>query len=267
MFIGTISTLSEENLINMKKINKKLFFDNYPYSNLSKVKTNLNFLIDKFDASTKLDRIDYFAYILGTLRRETNDTFAPVEEGYWIPASKRAAALKKYYVQNNPGAVKTIFPASGLTYYGRGYVQLTHDWNYKKFQPLIQQRFPAIDIFAEPIKACDPEVAWIVLEEGMTRDDLTIQDENFTGFTLEQFFNDQKQDWVKARKIINGMDHANEIAQYAIAYYNVLEYENNEQKETAGTTEAPDLAEAIKENQNVSSVEFEGQAYKAERIV
>jgi len=250
----------------MKIINSEKFFKNYPYPINDNKKKNLEFLIKKFNESELITRLDWFAYILGTLRRETNDTFAPVEEGYWIPSNKRTAALKNYYLKNNPKAYKTIFPESGLSYYGRGYVQLTHDWNYKTFQPLIQKKFPNINIFSDPSKACDTEVAWIILEEGMTKNNLTIQDENFTGYTLEQFFNDQKKDWVKARKIINGLDHANEIAEYAIKYYDALEYVDDE-KESSQNIEIPNLADAKNESENVSTIEFEGQAYKAIKII
>jgi putative chitinase len=37
----------------------------------------------------------------------------------------------------------------------------------------------------------------------------------FTGQSLEDYFNANKTDWQQARKIVNGMDKANLIADYA----------------------------------------------------
>ena len=37
----------------------------------------------------------------------------------------------------------------------------------------------------------------------------------FTGVNLARYFNDQREDWVNARKIINGLDKAEVISLYA----------------------------------------------------
>jgi hypothetical protein len=41
----------------------------------------------------------------------------------------------------------------------------------------------------------------------------------FTGVNLERYFNDQREDWVNARKIINGTDRAELIALYGKRFY------------------------------------------------
>lgn len=248
----------------MSKVDKEFFFANYPYKLSDRQKENLIYLIDKFDESVLLTRLSWLAYILATMRRETNDTFAPVVEGYWIPPSKRAAALYNYYAANNPGALRTIFPNGkfGINYTGRGDVQITHKNNYDMFNPLVLAKFPGKDIVQNPDYACEPDIAWLIMEEGMTRNTHTFRDENFTGFTLEQFLNDNKLDWVGARKIINGKDHANEIAKYAIDYYNVLQFEDEEKPVIEDIT-VPDEELAQAEALDAVTIEVDGIPYKA----
>ncbi len=64
------------------------------------------------------------AYVLATADHETNHTFKPVIEAYWL---------------SNPDTyLKTHLPSSKYyPYYGRGYVQLTWDYNYEKYGKLL----------------------------------------------------------------------------------------------------------------------------------
>jgi len=182
------------------KINRKKFFDNYRdnYGKLNQSKVNnLNFLLGKLETGRfKLDT--QMAYVLATIKHETNDTFYPVVEGYWMK-SNRVGKLYNYYANHNRGALATIFPngVSGLTYEGRGYVQLTHNFNYSKF-----------GILNEPDKALEPETAFRVMESGMANG-------SFTGKSLQQYVNESQTDYRNARKVINGLDRAQLIADYA----------------------------------------------------
>jgi len=49
----------------------------------------------------------------------------------------------------------------------------------------------------------------------------------FTGYKLAQFFplGSVKADWIGARKIINGLDKAKLIAEYAMKFYDCLRFE------------------------------------------
>lgn len=256
----------------MKTINRKLFFENYPFRPLSESQVNnLNFLLDKLDNSELITRLSEMAYILATLKLETADTFAPVKEAYWIkPESKRIAVLGKMYrnresiipnvrtVKDKNGKIIEVIPLEPM-YYGRGYVQLTHDWNYTKFNDEIQKKFPDYDILKNPELACEPEVAWIVLEEGMTNPNRTFKDDNFTGYTLENYFTDESIDFYHARKIINGMDRASLVQSYAEKYFDVLEFQETAEtkNQTAEAKKAINLiplnvAEAKAESENTS---------------
>jgi len=210
----------------MNTINKSHFTNNYHRLFGKKLseekKKNIFSITDAFEAEPEMKSLRWLAYILGTGMHESNDTFLPVVESYWIkPETKRVNALYNYYLKNNRAALKTIFPngKTGAAYYGRGrIVQLTHDFNYrlaslKMYKDVRLLENP--DLIINDIK-CDMSVTFRGMLEGW-----------FTGYRLEQFFplGSQKADWKRARKIINGLDKAELIAGYAMKFYELLEWE------------------------------------------
>lgn len=181
------------------KINRKYFFDKYRerYGKLtsSKVKA-LDFLISKLETGRfKLET--QMGYILATIMHETNGTFEPVIEGYWL-GNNRKNKLYNYYLGKNPKALKSIFPngVNGLTYEGRGYVQLTHDYNYEAF-----------GLKDKPDDAMNPETAFMIIEKGFANGQF--------GHKLQSHINETKTDYVNARRCVNGTDKARLIAGYA----------------------------------------------------
>lgn len=207
-------------------LDKEYFVNNYHRLFGKKLgdekKKNILMIMDAFEADDEMKSLRWLAYILATSMHESNDTFAPVVEGYWIkPESKRVGALYNYYQKNNPGALRTIFPngIAGTAYYGRGrVVQLTHDFNYKLASLKI---YKDLRLFNDPDMIisdvnCDMSVTFRGMREGW-----------FTGYRLEQFFplGSGKADWRGARKIINGMDKSTIIAGYAMKFYDLLEWE------------------------------------------
>ena len=127
-------------------------------------------------------------YVLATVEHETNGTFLPVVEAYWLSEGWRKKHLRYY------------------PYYGRGYVQITWKENYKKFGDLL-----GIDLVNNPDLALEPDVAIDILVIGM-------RDGMFTGLGLEHFTHASGFDFIHARKIINGMDKAMHIATIAHHY-------------------------------------------------
>jgi predicted chitinase len=91
-------------------------------------------------------------------------------------------------------------PDTGQKYYGRGYVQTTWKANYKTFSPLVKQ-----DLVNHPELALIPATAYQIMSIGMRRG-------MFTGVSLGHYFNENVDDAVNARKIINGLDQAERIA-------------------------------------------------------
>ena len=124
--------------------------------------------------SKKDDR--WLAYALATAHHETDRTFRGIEE---------------YGKGKNKEYGKTD-PQTGKAYYGRGLVQLTWRKNYKKMGGLL-----GVDLEHRPEKALDLKIATQILFVGMTR-------RTFTGKKLADYFNAATEDWVNARRIVNG---------------------------------------------------------------
>jgi predicted chitinase len=128
------------------------------------------------------------AYVLATMGWETAGTWQPVREAFW-----KSEAWRKRHLRYWP-------------YYGRGYVQLTWDWNYKKFSKIL-----GLDLINHPDDVMDPEIAAFILVYGFKHG-------SFTGRRLEKYVNEDKTDFYHARKCINGMDRASKIADIAEKY-------------------------------------------------
>jgi len=208
----------------MQRINRIKFFTLFRkhFGNIKQSQVDgLNFLLDKLDQSDLILRISEYAYVLATIAIECNWTWQPVVEAYWIkPEWARIAALKTYYYRLR----KSMYPF-GKLFAGQGFVQLSTYNNYVVFNKLVKKRFPDKDIVENPEQAREPEIAWVILEEGMTSREVTFKDESFTGYVLRDFFNDRKMDFYNARKIINGLSGAGKIAGIAVKIYDCLEFE------------------------------------------
>lgn len=129
------------------------------------------------------------AYVLATAWHETGGTMKPIKE--W--GGKQYLRKKRYW-----------------PYYGRGYVQLTWRQNYalaarKLGAPLVQH----------PDLALQPRYAVPILVRGM-------KDGWFTGKKLEDYINEKRVDYIRARRIVNGMDRARRIARYARQFDRLL---------------------------------------------
>jgi putative chitinase len=136
----------------------------------------------------------HLAYILATVHHETAQTFQPIEEygkGKGKPYGKQS-------------------PTTGQIYYGRGYVQITWESNYRRFKALL-----GIDLINHPELALNHDIALRITLTGMNEG-------KFTGKKLSDYFNEKKTDWVNARRIINGTDKAELIGDYAMIFYKAL---------------------------------------------
>ena len=102
-------------------------------------------------------------------------------------------------------------PGDGARFAGRGLVQLTGRRNYELFSKRM-----GIDLVGNPDLAMDLDVATDIMFTGMARG-------LFTGKKLADYFTSKSSDWVNARRIINGIDRANDIATYAKRFYDALQ--------------------------------------------
>jgi hypothetical protein len=154
----------------------------------------LDALLTAVEGDTEITDIRWLAYMLATVKHECADTWRPIEEygkgkgrKYGVPVTVTDEAGRSY----------------SNAYYGRGYVQLTWDYNYRNMGKVLKNR-----LLYEPKLALDPEIAYEILSYGM-------RSGSFTGAKLSRFINDAGCDYVNARKIINGLDQAQRIAGYA----------------------------------------------------
>lgn len=90
-------------------------------------------------------------------------------------------------------------------YYGRGFVQLTHDRNYEKMSKLL-----GVDFLSNPDLVMKPQYAARILVQGM-------MEGSFTRKPLEKYINASKVDFYNARRVVNGLDRADRIEGYAKA--------------------------------------------------
>jgi putative chitinase len=101
-------------------------------------------------------------------------------------------------------------PSTGQVYYGRGYVQTTWKANYEKLKRLLR-----VDVVADPDLLLEPQYAapamFAAMEQGL-----------YTGKKLKDYFNAQEEDPLHARRIINGLDRAEEIAGLYWAFKHAL---------------------------------------------
>lgn len=168
-------------------------------------------MIDVWEAKYAQNDDRWLAYMLATVHHETDRTFKPIRE-YGGP---------KYFTKmyDVTGARPTLAkkmgntsPGDGPRYCGRGFVQLTWKTNYKAMSAVC-----GVDLVAEPDRAMELPIATQVMFHGMIKG-------TFTGKKLADYFIGDRQDWVNARRIINGLDKANLISDYARRYYGAISY-------------------------------------------
>jgi hypothetical protein len=145
-----------------------------------------------------LSDMRWAAYMLATVKHECADTWRPIEE-YGKGRGRPYGEPKE--VKDAAGKVYTN------AYYGRGYVQITWDYNYRKLGEGIGL---GDELLYYPEKALEPAVAYSIMSFGM-------RNGVFTARRLSQFINATGCDYYDAREIINGHDKADLIKGYAEA--------------------------------------------------
>lgn len=147
--------------------------------------------------------LSHAAYMLATAWHETNKTMQPVREAYWLSEGWRKIHLKYY------------------PWYGRGYVQLTWDFNYEKADAACAAAglIKPGEMLANADLAMRQDCAALIMRKGM--------DEGwFTGVKLGKVLPLEgvatREQYMNARTIINGHDKADLIEDYAQAFERAL---------------------------------------------
>lgn len=165
-----------------------------------------------------LDTIDgqplsWQAYMLATAWHETAQTMRPIKErggeAYFTKLYDVAGDRPKVCIQYG-----NTCAGDGPRYCGRGYVQLTWKSNYAKASQAL-----GVDLVANPDLAMDPHNAAVIMLDGM-------RDGWFTGKRLSTYLPAKgvatKDQYIQARRIINGLDKADLIEDYAQAFERAL---------------------------------------------
>jgi len=151
----------------------------------------------------------FTAYALGTADRETAGTMQPIKE-----YGGAAYFARRYDIKgSNPALARRLgntVPGDGVTFAGRGFVQITGRANYQKAGEKLG--YPLV---GNPALALRPDIAAAIMVRGMSEG-------WFTGKKLADYITAEKCDFVNARRIINGTDHAKEIANEAAHYLAAL---------------------------------------------
>lgn len=143
--------------------------------------------------------LHWAAYMLATVKHECANQWKPIAE--FGHGQSRPYGLPVQITDSKGNHHTNI-------YYGRGYVQLTWEGNYRKMDMDLKLNER---LWTGPDLALDPDVAAGVMSYGM-------RNGVFTGRKLSAFSTAAGYDYVEARTIINAHDQAPLIAGYAAGF-------------------------------------------------
>jgi putative chitinase len=199
--------------------NRKAFFEaiRKAFGSLNQSQVNgFNFILDEWEKRYPEGDIRYLAYALATTWHETDSSMEPIEE-------------------YGKGKGRAYGPTG---FWGRGYVQLTWEANYKKASEKLKALYGIeADLVKNPKEAMRPEYAVLILFAGMIEGWFTLK-------KLSTYFNDRMDDPKGARRIINGTDKASQIAVYHQKFLGALK---GAQESVEAPVEAPVAPQAPEE--------------------
>jgi len=147
------------------KIARDAFFRRYrlefgKIESKAKVK-RISSLLSQIESDNALNKhIFDMSYVLATIHHEVGGTYKPIREWGRGKGRRYGKPDKK----------------TGEVYYGRGYVQLTWDWNYKKLSTELKryrhkryQKEITHFLYYFPDKALQPSVAYDIISLGRRR--------------------------------------------------------------------------------------------------
>lgn len=223
------------------QFNRKEFFDGFRSflaqhdKQLSRSRTAaVEFLLDNFESDRKWSDVRFIAYALATIFIETAYTFEPIQEygtyNYFERRYGPQTAVGKRLGNDAAG--------EGAKYSGKGFVQLTGESNYEKLETKLRQQYADLlkdfqnrtgkefDLTDYADQAKEPDLAFAIMTVGMFEG-------VYTGKKFSDYINKQKTDYRNARRIINGLDRAAEIAAIARQFEKILK--NSLEKDSTAT--------------------------------
>jgi putative chitinase len=171
--------------------------------------SGLESLLANIELDQDVADLRWAAYMLATVKLECADTFQPITE----------YGGQSYFNKYDPGtsigkSLGNTEPGDGYLFRGRGYVQLTGRTNYGNMNGKLALSGDD-DLVLHPEVALQPDVAYRIMSYGMRHG-------TFTGKKLGDYINDAGCDYQQARRIINGLNRADDIAGYAASFESSL---------------------------------------------
>jgi hypothetical protein len=139
-------------------------------------------------------------YALATIHHETGGSFEPrLEPG-----------AEEDFINFEPDTVLGVmlgnrFPGDGFLFRRRGYMPIVGRQAYTVFGSRLK-----LKLIDHPEHLLEPEHAFTMLREGMIQG-------LYTGRKIKEFINANLANYVEARRVFNRLNHANVIADYALA--------------------------------------------------
>jgi hypothetical protein len=158
-------------------------------------KVGIDAIFDTWDGFGRDDPLPGLAYALATAWHETGARMQPVREGFKTTDAAAYAAVTAYCAAQGIANYAARHP-NGNSYYGRGYVQLTHGGNYSgtgQHLGLGNALYNRPDDVLEP--ALGGQILLVGMIDGLFRP---------TKGKLADYFDGTSQRWFEARELING---------------------------------------------------------------
>ena len=159
-------------------------------------------------------KADTLAYALATAYHETGRRMMPVREGFATTDAGARRAVNNLAAKRGPNSAVAKYaqpqPPYGHVYYGRGQVQLTWIDNYRR-----SSADAGVDLVRNPDAMLDPTISARVLIKGLL-------DGRWNGQGKGLRFYLDRGDVVQARRTVNILDKAEEIARYHRAFLAAL---------------------------------------------
>lgn len=157
----------------------------------------INSFFDEWEAIDGQDQ-RHLAFIIATTYRETMGRMQSIREAPQCGEDEacRERTIGRSYAQPHE---------NGQRYYGRGFVQLTGHRNYQRATATF-----GVDFVNNPDLALDPIHARQILFRGMSEGWFSAESDG-TRRTLAFYFNDEREDWLNARKIVNPGSRRREV--------------------------------------------------------
>jgi hypothetical protein len=159
--------------------------------------------VEKYNPTVSNQQI---AYVLATIKYETANTFSPIAE---VGKGSGQPYGQKVKMGGGPGH-RIPYDTPDKLYYGRGYLQIAWYENYESLGKLL-----GVDLLNYPDLALDPEISYRIATAAMFGGLIT-------GVSLNKYINNTQIDYVNARKVLNGLDHAEQIARDAEKFEAIL---------------------------------------------